>query len=116
MVLKFGHFGKHQKCFESFEMERWRRMEKIILADRVLCKVKKERNITLTIKRRKDNWIGHTLLKNCLLKHVTERNIQGTGRRGRRHKQILDDIKEMRRHCNLKEEALDRTGWRIFLD
>ena len=32
-----------------------------------------------------------------------------TARRGRRRKQILDDIKEMREYCKLKEEALDRT-------
>jgi transcription elongation GreA/GreB family factor len=32
-----------------------------------------------------------------------------TARRGRRRKQILDDIKERREYCKLKEEALDRT-------
>jgi hypothetical protein len=35
-----------------------------------------------------------------------------TGRRGRRRKQLLDDLKEKRRYCKLKEEALDRTLWR----
>jgi hypothetical protein len=35
-----------------------------------------------------------------------------TGRRGRRRKQLLDDIKEKRRYWKLKEEALDRTVWR----
>jgi hypothetical protein len=34
--------------------------------------VKEERNIVHTIKRRKANWIGHILRRNCLLKHVTE--------------------------------------------
>jgi hypothetical protein len=33
-------------------------------------------------------------------------------RRGRRSKQLLDDLKEKRRYCKLKEEALDRTVWR----
>jgi len=28
-----------------------------------------------------------------------------TGRRGRRRKQVLDDLKETRRYCELKEEA-----------
>jgi hypothetical protein len=32
--------------------------------------VKEERNIVHTIKRRKANWIGHILRRNCLLKHV----------------------------------------------
>jgi hypothetical protein len=38
-----------------------------------LHRVKEERNITHTVKRRKANWIGHILHKNCLLKH----NIEG---------------------------------------
>jgi hypothetical protein len=55
----------------------WRRMEKISWTDRVrneevLHRVKEERNIVLTIKRRKANWIGHILRRNCLLKHVIE--------------------------------------------
>ena len=33
---------------------------------------------------------------NCLLKHVIERKIKGTGRQGRRHKHILDDLKKRR--------------------
>jgi hypothetical protein len=35
-----------------------------------------------------------------------------TGRRGRRRKQLLDDLKEKRGYWELKEEALDRTVWR----
>jgi hypothetical protein len=34
------------------------------------------------------------------------------GRRGRRHNQVLDDLKEKREYCKLKEEALDCTLWR----
>jgi hypothetical protein len=48
--------------------------------------VKEERNIVHTIKRRKANWIGHILRRNCLLKHVIEGKLEGriemTGRRG----------------------------------
>ena len=32
-----------------------------------------------------------------------------TRRRGRRRKKLLDDLKEGRGYCQLKEEALDRT-------
>jgi hypothetical protein len=32
-----------------------------------------------------------------------------TGIRGRRRKQLLNDLKEKRRYWKLKEEALDRT-------
>jgi hypothetical protein len=36
----------------------------------VLYGVQEERNILQTIKRRKDNWIGHILCRNFFLKHV----------------------------------------------
>jgi hypothetical protein len=79
----------------------------------VLHRVKEERNIVHAIKRRKANWIGHILHRNCLLKRVIEGKLEGrTGRRGRRRKQRLDDLKEKRRYWKLKEEALDRTLWR----
>jgi len=56
------------------------------------------------------------LRRNCLLQRVTEGKIQGgievTGRQGRRRKKLLDDLKERRGYCHLKEEALDRTVWR----
>ena len=35
-----------------------------------------------------------------------------TVRRGRRGKQLLDDLKEKIRYFKLKEEAQDRTVWR----
>jgi hypothetical protein len=34
-----------------------------------------------------------------------------TGRRGRKRRKLLDDLKE-RGYSHLKEEALDRTMWR----
>ena len=61
-------------------------------------------------------WIGHILRRNCLLQRVIEEKIKGgievTGRRGRRRGKLLDDIKENRGYCHLKEEALDRTMWK----
>jgi hypothetical protein len=96
-------------------------MEKISWTDRVrnekvLHRVKEERNMLHTIKRRKANWMGHILRRNCLLKHVIEGKREGrievAGRRGRRRKQPLDDLMEKRGYCNLKEEALHRTLWR----
>ena len=35
-----------------------------------------------------------------------------TGRRGRRHMKLLDDLKERREYSHLKEETLDRAMWR----
>jgi ribosomal 50S subunit-associated protein YjgA (DUF615 family) len=57
-----------QKYLESFEMWCWRRMEKISWTEEVLHRVKEERNIVHKIKRRKANWIGHILRRNCHLK------------------------------------------------
>ena len=37
-----------------------------------LRRVKYKRDTVRTMKRRKDNWIGHNLRRNSLLKHVTE--------------------------------------------
>jgi hypothetical protein len=63
----------------------------------VLQTVKEEKFTLFTIKRRKANWIGHILCIKCLLKHVTEGEIKGKGRRGRRRKQILVGLQESRR-------------------
>jgi hypothetical protein len=40
-----------------------------------------------------------------------EGRIEARGRRGRRRKQLLYDIKKMRGYWKLKEEALDPTLW-----
>ena len=39
-----------------------------------------------------------------------------TGRRGRRRRELLDDLRERRGYSNLKEKALDRTMWRAALE
>jgi len=74
-------------------------MEKIIWADRVkkldiLKRIQEERNNLLTIKRRKANWAGHVLGRNCLVKHVIEGAVEVASRQGRSRKQLLYDIKE----------------------
>jgi hypothetical protein len=62
--------------------------------EKELQKFKEDRNILLTIKRRKINRIGHILRRNCLLKHAIEGKIEGSKRRGSRRKQLLENIKE----------------------
>jgi hypothetical protein len=83
----------------------------------VLLRVKEQRNILHEIRKRKANWIGHILRRNCLLQRVIEGKIQGgievTGRQGRRRRKLLNDLKERRGYSHLKEEALDRTVWRV---
>jgi len=82
----------------------------------VLLRVKEQRNILREIRKRKANWIGHILRRNCLLQRVIEGKIKGgievKGRRGRRSRKLLDDLKERRGYTQLKEEVLDRTMWR----
>ena len=82
----------------------------------VLLRVKEQRNILHEISKRKANWIGYILRRNCLLQRVTEEKIEGgmevTGRQARRCRKLLDDVKERRGYSHLKEEALDRTMWR----
>jgi hypothetical protein len=73
--------------------------------EKVLHRLKKEWNILHTIKV-KSNWIGRILRRNCFLKRVIEGKIEGrievTGRRGRRRKQLLDDLKETRGYWKFK--------------
>jgi hypothetical protein len=88
-------------------------MEKINLTDRVrneevLQRVKENAYPTYK-KRRKAK--GHILLRNCLLEHVIEGNIEGkrvvTGRRGRRRKQLLDDLRDMYIYIYIERERED---------
>ena len=112
-----------KKFLESFKMWCWRRMEKISWTDHVrneevLLRVNEHRNILHEIRKLKANWIGHILRRICLLKQVIEGNIKGEMEvariRGRRRKKLLDDLKDRRGYSHLKEEALDRTMWRIW--
>jgi hypothetical protein len=84
--------------------------------EEVLLRVKEQRNILHEIRKRKANWMGHILRRNCLLQRVIEGKIKGgievTGRRGRKRRKLLDDLKERTGYSHLKEEALDRTMWR----
>ena len=60
-------------------------METISWTDResneeMLHSVKEERNIVHTVKGRKNNWIGHIVRRNCLIKQGTEGKIQNKDR------------------------------------
>ena len=96
-------------------------MEKINWTDRVrneevLHRIKEKRNILHTITRKRADWIGHMLGRNCLLKHIiegkVERGIEVTGRQGGTYKPLVDDHKETRRYWKLIEEALDCILWK----
>jgi hypothetical protein len=80
----------------------------------VLCRVKDERNIIQTVNRRKADWIGHILCRNCLLEQVIEGKIEGrivvTGRE--EEEVSCYWMKETRRCWKLEHEALEGTVWR----
>jgi hypothetical protein len=77
----------------------------------VLFRVKEQRNILHEISKRKANWIGQIVSRDCFLRQVIEGKIKGgvevTGRRGRRGRKLLDDLNESRGYSHPKEEALD---------
>ena len=82
----------------------------------MLLRVNEQRKILHEIRKRKANWVGHILRRNCLLKQVIEGKIKGemevTRRRGRRRKKLLNDLKDRRGYCHLKGGALYRIVWR----
>ncbi|KAJ4434479.1 hypothetical protein ANN_23041 [Periplaneta americana] len=66
-----------EKRIEAFEMWIWRRMEHVKGTDRirneaVLERVGEERMMLKVIRKRKGNWLGHWLRRNCLLKDALE--------------------------------------------
>jgi hypothetical protein len=56
------------------------------------------------------------LRRNSLVQQVIEGKVKGgievVGIQGRRHRKLLDDLKERRGYSHLKEEALYHTIWR----
>ena len=84
--------------------------------EEVLLRVNEQRNILHEIRKRKANFFGHILGRNCLLQQVKKGKIKGqievTRIRGRRRKKLLDGLKDRRGYRQLKEETLDRIMWR----
>jgi hypothetical protein len=86
-------------------------MEKINWTDHVkneevLLKVKEEINNVHEISKWKANWFGHILRRKYLLRPFIEAKIKGRieviGRRGRRRRKLLDDLKGNRGYSHLK--------------
>jgi len=69
-----------QKHLENFEMWCWRRMgigwTDHVRSEEILPSVKEQRNILHEISKRKANWIGHILRRNCLLRRLIEGKIK----------------------------------------
>jgi len=99
-----------QSALGSFEMWCWKRMKKISWANQVeneeaLHRVKEKRNIIQSYRQLNTGRLtklvitcrGSTPLKQAEGKHI-DGKIEGIGRQGRRHKQLLDGLKETRQH------------------
>jgi hypothetical protein len=84
---------------------------------RVLHRVNEQRNILDKIETSKASWIGHSLRRNCILKHVIEEKIEVSlevmGRRERRRKLLLENLKETKEYCKLEEGTPEGILWRI---
>jgi len=52
----------------------------------VLLTVKEQKNILHEISKRKANWIGHILLRNCLLQRVIKGKIKGGNVLGKKNR------------------------------
>ena len=74
--------------------------------EQVLYSIGEKRTLLNNILRRKANWIGHILRRNCLLHNAIEGQMTEVERVGRRT-QLLDDLRNRRRHWELKIETLE---------
>ena len=75
----------------------WRRVERVKWTDRIKNAVVLERvgegRIMLELQRkRKRNWLGHWVRRNCLLKDALEGMVNGKKVHGRRRYQMIDNI------------------------
>jgi hypothetical protein len=112
-----GHFGTQAtniwKIFKCGAGEGRRKSVGPIVWEIKYYISQKEMNI-LHKQKRNANWVGHNLRKEllsktCYWKKKLEGRREISWRRGRRRKQLLDDLKETRGYWKLKAEALDRT-------
>ena len=108
-----------QKQLEAFELWVWRRMERVKWTDKIKNAVVLERmgegRIMLElIWKRKINWLGHWLRRNCLLKDALEGMVTGKKVRGRRRYQIIDNIMINGLYEDTKRKAEKRVEWRML--
>jgi len=93
------------------------------IANKELQRIAHQMSIENQIKRRKWNWIGHTLRKEtgAIEETALDWNPQGYRRRGRRkrtwRRTIEDEIRSTRRSWNrVKGIAEDHNAWKLVMD
>ena len=93
-------------------------MEKIkwsekVTNEQVLEHIGDKRTLLNNILHRNANWIGHILRRNCLFHDAIEGQMTEVKElRRRRRTQLLADLRNRRRNCELKKEAEERRGWK----
>ena len=108
-----------QKRLEAFEMWIWRSIERVKWTDKIKNAVVLERVVEgiimlKLIKKRKINWLGHWLRRNCLLKDALEGMVNGKKVRGRRRYQIIDNIMINGLYEDTKRRAEKRAELRML--
>ena len=88
-----------------------------------LWRITKQKPIEIQIKRRKWNWIGHTLRKEegAIEKTALDWNPQGYRRRGKPKRMWRRTIEDEKRNTGrswneVKGIAGDRNAWKLFMD
>ncbi|KAJ4443459.1 hypothetical protein ANN_05128 [Periplaneta americana] len=79
-----------------------------------ILRVDEERMMLKLIRKRKRNWLGHWLRRNCFLNDALEGMVNGRRLRGRRRYQIIDDIKIYGSYEETKRKAENRKDWRML--
>jgi len=108
-----------EKRLEAFEMWVWRRMERVKWTDKVrnvdvLERVNEQRQMLKMIMKRKRNWLGHWMRRNCLMKDALEGMIHGRKIHGRRRYQLIDNIRVNGSYADTKRMAENRLEWRML--
>ena len=120
MAQRLGHYYRNkQKRLQAFDMCVWRRMGRVKWTDKiknaVVVQIVGEGRIMLElIRKRKGNWLGHWLRRNCLLKDALEGMVNGKKVRGRRRYQMVDNIMINGLYEDTKREADKRVEWRVL--
>ena len=96
----------------------WRRMEKIKWLEKVTSvlestRIAEKRRLLNNILRRKANYIGHILRRNCLLYDPIKGQTTEVKGIGIRRTQLPDYLRNRRGYWELKEAIEDQNSWKL---
>ena len=114
-----------RRRLDALEMWLWRRMEKIswtekITNEAVLKMVGEKQEMVDVIIQRKNNWIGHVVRGDGLLREVIEGKMDGKRTRGRPRIGMLEELmkgspNKKNLYQQMKRRAENRLQWRCFV-